>query len=83
MKIYGQNSRFNGWWYKDTIGSMNSFKAGGPDTPFQDNYIYIDTSVYPIQIYTTYIFEYPRLKSNITDPLPEEVPLITCVHTSN
>src|SRR5215470_18262592 len=48
------NSKFHGWWRNTMIGAMHGFNAGGPNGGLQDQYIYIDTSVYPVQISTTY-----------------------------
>src|SRR5689334_24729859 len=48
------NSKFHGWWRNTMIGAMNGFNAAGPYSALQDQYIYIDTSVYPVQILTTY-----------------------------
>jgi hypothetical protein len=79
-----KNHDFHGWWHNETIGSMNGFNAGGPDTALQDNYIYIDTYVYPVQIYTTYgTEEFPRLKPNIFDPKPSMIPPIPNVPMGN
>lgn len=77
------NHQFNGWWHNTTIGSMNAFNAGGPFGALQDNYIYIDTSVYPVQIYTTYGTErFPLLKP-IGDSQPVTLPKIPNVPTGN
>jgi hypothetical protein len=34
------------------IGAMSGFYAAGPSSALQDQYIYIDTSVYPVKIWT-------------------------------
>lgn len=76
--------KFSGWWHNETIGSMNGFNAGGPFTALQDNYIYVDTYTYPIQIYTTYgTEEFPRLKPNIFDLKAFDLPPIPNVPTGN
>ena len=46
------NSKFHGWWRNTMIGAMSGFYAGGPSSALQDQYIYIDTSVYPVKIWT-------------------------------
>ena len=46
------NSKFHGWWRNTMIGAMNGFDAGGSPSALQDQYIYIDTSVYPVKIWT-------------------------------
>lgn len=66
--------QFHGWWYNTMIGSMNAFNTGGPFSNIQDQYIFIDTSSYPIQIHTTFgTDEFPRSK-NIFDP--QAVPIL-------
>src|SRR5215467_2351547 len=50
----------------------------------QDQYIYIDTSVYPVQISTTYGTDsFPRLKPGVFDSPPIQLPRIPGVPTSN
>src|SRR5678815_3800561 len=62
------NSKFHGWWRNTMIGAMNGFAAGGPSSPLQDQYIYIDTSVYPVQVFTTYGTDrFPRLEPDAFD----------------
>src|SRR5437870_412646 len=46
------NSKFHGWWRNTMIGQMSGFYAGGPSSALQDQYIHIDTSVYPVKICT-------------------------------
>src|ERR1700749_1618194 len=69
------NSKFHGWWRNTMIGSMNGFNAGGPNGALQDQYIYIDTSVYPVKISTTYGTDrFPRLKPDVFDSRPVPLP---------
>jgi len=78
------NSKFNGWWRNTMIGAMHGFDAGGPNGALQDQYIYIDTSVYPVQIFTTYGTDrFPRLQPDVFDPRPIELPPVRGVPTSN
>jgi hypothetical protein len=69
------NFKFHGWWRNTMIGAMNGFNAGGPYSALQDQYIYIDTSVYPVQIFTTYGTDrFPRLQPDVFDPRPLQLP---------
>lgn len=78
------NSKFHGWWRNTMIGAMNGFNAGGPYSAIQDQYIFIDTSVYPVQIYTTYgTDKYPRLQPDAFDTRPIQLPPVPGVPTSN
>ena len=78
------NSKFHGWWRNTMIGTMHGFDAGGPNGALQDQYIYIDTSVYPVQILTTYGTDrFPRLQPDAFDPPPIELPRVRGVPTSN
>src|SRR5215469_11370871 len=78
------NSKFHGWWRNTMIGAMNGFYAGGPPSPLQDQYIYIDTSVYPVQILTTYGTDrFPRLQPDVFDPRPNPLPPVPGVPTGN
>lgn len=78
------NSKFHGWWRNTMIGAMNGFNAGGPYSALQDQYIFIDTSVYPVQIYTTYgTDKFPRLQPDAFDTLPIQLPPIPGVPTTN
>jgi hypothetical protein len=78
------NSKFHGWWRNTMIGAMNGFNAAGPYSALQDQYIYIDTSVYPVQIYTTYgTDKFPRLQPNVFDASPIPLPPITGVPSGN
>jgi hypothetical protein len=66
------------------IGAMNGFNAGGPYSALQDQYIYIDTSVYPVQIFTTYGTDrFPRLQPDVFDPRPLQLPPVRGVPTTN
>jgi hypothetical protein len=78
------NSTFHGWWRNTMIGAMNGFTAGGPSSPLQDQYIYIDTSVYPVQVFTTYGTDrFPRLEPDAFDPRPIPLPPVPGVPTAN
>jgi hypothetical protein len=78
------NSKFHGWWRNTMIGAMNGFNAGGPNGALQDQYIYIDTSVYPVQISTTYGTDrFPRLQPDVFDSLPISLPSVPGVRTTN
>jgi hypothetical protein len=78
------NSKFHGWWRNKMMGAMNGFNAGGPFSALQDQYIYIDTSVYPVQIYTTYgTDKFPRLQAGAFDTLPILLPPTPGVPTAN
>jgi hypothetical protein len=69
------NSKFHGWWRNIMLGAMNGFNAGGSPSALQDQYIYIDTSVYPVQIFTTYGTDrFPRLQPDVFDPRPIQLP---------
>jgi hypothetical protein len=78
------NSKFHGWWRNMMIGAMNGFDAGGSPSALQDQYIYIDTSVYPVQIFTTYGTDrFPRLQPDVFDPRPVPLPRVPGVRTGN
>src|SRR5262245_21252626 len=78
------NSKFHGWWRNTMIGAMSGFAAGGPSTPLQDQYIYIDTSVYPVRVFTTYGTDrFPRLQPDAFDPRPIPLPHVPGVPTAN
>ena len=78
------NSKFHGWWRNTMIGAMNGFNAGGPYSALQDQYIYIDTSVYPVQISTTYGTDrFPRLQPDVFDSRPIQLPPVPGVPTTN
>ena len=78
------NSKFHGWWRNTMIGAMHGFDAGGPNGALQDQYIYIDTSVYPVQIFTTYGTDrFPRLQPDVSDSRPIKLPRIRGVPTAN
>ena len=78
------NSKFHGWWRNTMIGQMSGFYAGGPSSALQDQYIYIDTSVYPVQIFTTYgTTRFPRLQPDVLDPRPVPLPRVPGVPTAN
>ena len=78
------NSKFHGWWRNTMIGAMNGFDAGGPYSALQDQYIYIDTSSYPVQIFTTYGTDrFPRLQPGVLDPRPIQLPPVRGVPTTN
>ena len=78
------NSKFHGWWRNTMIGAMNGFYAGGPSSALQDQYIYIDTSVYPVQVFTTYGTDrFPRLQPDVFDPRPIPLPPVPGVPTAN
>src|ERR1044071_10481565 len=78
------NSKFHGWWRNTMIGSMSGFYAGGPSSALQDQYIYIDTSVYPVKICTTYGTDrFPRLKPDVFDSRPVPLPCVPGVPTAN
>lgn len=78
------NSKFHGWWRNSMMGAMNGLNAGGPYSAIQDQYIFIDTSVYPVQIYTTYgTDKYPRLQPSALDTLPIALPPVPGVPTTN
>jgi hypothetical protein len=78
------NSKFHGWWRNTMIGAMNGFDAGGSPSALQDQYIYIDTSVYPVQILTTYGTDrFPRLQPDVFDPRPVPLPAVPGVPTGN
>ena len=78
------NSKFHGWWRNTMIGAMSGFYAGGPSSALQDQYIYIDTSVYPVQIFTTYGTDrFPRLKPDVFDSRPIPLPPVPGVPTAN
>src|SRR5215468_5069729 len=71
------NSKFHGWWRNTMIGQMSGFYAGGPSSALQDQYIYIDTSVYPVKICTTYGTDrFPRLKPDVFDSRPVPLPCV-------
>ena len=66
------------------IGAMNGFAAGGPSSALQDQYIYIDTSVYPVQVFTTYGTDrFPRVQPDAFDPHPIPLPPVSGVPTAN
>lgn len=68
------DANFHGWWRNKSIGAMNAFNAGGPNGAVQDQYIFIDTSSYPIKIFTTFgTNKYPSL-TLIGDNRPSEIP---------
>ena len=78
------NSKFHGWWRNTMIGAMNGFDAGGPYSALQDQYIYIDTSSYPVQIFTTYGTDrFPRLRPGVFDARPIQLPPVRGVPTTN
>jgi hypothetical protein len=78
------NSKFHGWWRNTMIGAMTGFDAGGSPSALQDQYIYIDTSVYPVQILTTYGTDrFPRLYPDVFDPRPAPLPPVPGVPTGN
>src|ERR1051326_1391553 len=78
------NSKFHGWWRNTMIGQMSGFYAGGPSSALQDQYIYIDTSVYPLKICTTYGTDrFPRLKPDVFDSRPVPLPCVPGVPTAN
>jgi len=78
------NSKFHGWWRNTMIGAMSGFYAGGPSSALQDQYIYIDTSVYPVKICTTYGTDrFPRLKPDVFDSRPVPLPPVPGVPTAN
>jgi hypothetical protein len=78
------NSKFHGWWRNTMIGAMSGFYAGGPSSALQDQYIYIDTSVYPVRIFTTYgTTRFPRLQPDALDPRPIPLPRVPGVPTAN
>jgi len=78
------NSKFQGWWRNTMIGAMTGFDAGGSPSALQDQYIYIDTSVYPVQILTTYGTDrFPRLYPDVFDPRPAPLPPVPGVPTGN
>jgi hypothetical protein len=78
------NRKFHGWWRLATIGASFGMNVGGPFEALQDQYIYIDTTVYPVQITTTYgTDKYPRLLPDALDPLPFPFPPLTGVPTGN
>jgi len=78
------NSKFHGWWRNTMIGAMTGFDAGGSPSALQDQYIYIDTSVYPVQIFTTYGTDrFPRLQPDVFDPRPNPLPPVPGVPTGN
>ena len=78
------NSKFHGWWRNTMIEQMSGFYAGGPSSALQDQYIYIDTSVYPVQIFTTYgTTRFPRLQPDVLDPRPVPLPRVPGVPTAN
>src|SRR5204863_211181 len=75
---------FHGWWRNTMIGQMSGFYAGGPSSALQDQYIYIDTSVSPVKIYTTYGTDrFPRLKPDVFDSRPVPLPCVPGVPTAN
>src|SRR3982751_2375630 len=79
-----KNSKFHGWWRNTMIGAMHGFDAGGPNGSLQDQYIYIDTSVYPVQILTTYGTDrFPRLYPDVFDPRHAPLPPVPGVPTGN
>src|SRR5215813_10620565 len=78
------NSKFHGWWRNTMIGAMNGFNAGGPYSALQDQYIYIDTSFYPVRIFTTYGTDrFPRLQPDAFDSRPIQLPHVRGVPTTN
>jgi hypothetical protein len=78
------NSKFHGWWRNTMIGAMTGFDAGGSPSALQDQYIYIDTSVYPVRISTTYGTDrFPRLQPDVFDPRPVPLPRVPGVPTGN
>src|SRR5215510_9794566 len=78
------NPKFHGWWRNTMIGAMNGFDAGGSPSALQDQYIYIDTFVYPVRIYTTYGTDrFPRLQPGVFDPRPVPLPRVPRVPTGN
>src|SRR5215469_6595327 len=78
------NCKFHGWWRNTMIGPMSGFYAGGPSSALQDPYIYIDTSVYPVKISTTYGTDrFPRLNPDAFDPRPVPLPSVRGVPTAN
>ena len=78
------NSKFHGWWRNTMIGAMNGFNAGGPYSALQDQYIYIDASVDPVQIFTTYgTDKFPRLQPDVFDSRPIQLPPVSGVPTTN
>ena len=78
------NLKFHGWWRNTMIGAMNGFAAGGPSSALQDQYIYIDTSVYPVQVFTTYGTDrFPRVQPDAFDPHPIQLPPVPGVPTAN
>src|SRR5437764_6372995 len=78
------NSKFHGWWRNIMIGAMNGFDAGGPYSAIQDQYIYIDTSVDPVRIFTTYGTDrFPRLQPDVFDSRPIQLPPVPGVPTTN
>src|SRR6266576_7278271 len=78
------NSKFHGWWRNTMIGQMSGFYAGGPSSALQDQYIYIDTSVSPVKIYSTYGTDrFPRLKPDVFDSRPVPLPCVPGVPTAN
>lgn len=78
------NSKFHGWWRSTMIGAMNGFAAGGPSSALQDQYIYIDTSVYPVRVFTTYGTDrFPRVQPDAFDPHPIPLPRVPGVSTAN
>src|ERR1700756_4371606 len=78
------NCKFHGWWRNTMIGAMNGFNPGGPGGALQDQYIYIDTSVYPVKISTTYGTDrFPRLKPDVFDSRPAPLPSVRGVPTAN
>jgi hypothetical protein len=78
------NYKFHGWWRSTMIGAMNGFAAGGPSSALQDQYIYIDTSVYPVQVFTTYGTDrFPRVQPDAFDPHPIPLPPVPGVPTAN
>ena len=82
--------KFQGWWRNVTYGNTNLFDGFNaqtstlPSTNAYDSYIYIDTTVYPVQVITTYgTNKYPRLQASPIDPTPVVTPPPVLAPTPN
>ena len=66
---------FQGWWRRETKGSTQMFASGAANSTLTDEYIFIDTTVSPILITTTWgTLEFPRLSPDRYDP---HIPVLT------
>ena len=72
---YDDKAKVQGWWRNRTIGAVDGINPGGPYILSLNQYIFVDTSISPIQIQETWgTKKYPRLQPDFLDPEPYPIP---------